>query len=239
MTEYSKSNPETIRKMFNSIARDYDRANAVLSFQMHRLWNRSLVKEAIEKSSPQTLLDLCCGTGAIAFDYLKKADKPTKVYLLDFSEEMLLYAKQRASKEPFQSHAIDYLQADAQEIPLPSESVDCVTIAYGIRNVASPRRCIDDVYRVLQPGGTFGILELTQPKNKMLRLGHDLYLKTILPIVGKMLTNNKEAYQYLCNSIHAFIQPSALVTLIKTAGFREINSHPLLGGTATLFIARK
>lgn len=225
--------------MFNSIAKDYDRTNAVLSLQMHKQWNRALVKHAIEASQPQTMLDLCCGTGAIAFDYLKKTKQPTQAYLLDFSEEMLQCAKQQAEKEPLTHHSITYFQADAQAIPLPNSSIDCVTIAYGIRNVASPRRCIEDAYRVLLPGGTFGMLELTQPKNKLLRFGHRLYLRTVLPIVGKLLTRNQEAYSYLCNSIQTFIPPETLVSLLSATGFRQVTHKSLFGGAATLFIAKK
>lgn len=237
MISYNKNDPDTIRKMFNSIARQYDRTNGVLSFQMHKRWNRTLIEHAIIPVKPQRLLDLCCGTGAIAFAYLKQQPQPTKAFLLDFSEGMLAYAQEQS--KGLERHDLSFLQADAQLIPLPDSSVDCATIAYGIRNIKHPQQCLNEVYRVLQEGGTFGILELTQPQNPLMRLGHKFYLKTILPIIGKMLTSNREAYQYLCNSIHSFIPPRELEYLLHTAGFASIKLIPLFGGIATILIAKK
>lgn len=239
MQQYNKRDPDSIRKMFNSIAENYDKTNAILSLQMHRRWNSALVKNAIMPAKPKILLDLCCGTGAIAFEYLQSTQQPTKAYLLDFSEGMLECAQERAKTKNLQQHDINFLQADAQTIPLVENSVDCATIAYGIRNVGDPEKCIRDVYRVLRPQGTFGILELTQPKNPLLCFGHKIYLKTVLPIVGKLTTANQEAYEYLCNSIHSFIPPKSLSDAMALAGFTNIRKTQYLGGVATLLIGTK
>jgi demethylmenaquinone methyltransferase / 2-methoxy-6-polyprenyl-1,4-benzoquinol methylase len=238
MLEYDKNDPATIQKMFNSIARQYDRTNEILSFRLCKRWNRTLIDKAIVPAKPEVLLDLCCGTGAIAFEYLKKIHDPVKTYMLDFSEEMLQCAKISAKKHAIEHHNIHYLHADAQTIPLLSNSVNCATIAYGIRNVQDPRRCIKDVYRVLKHGGSFGILELTQPGNRFLRFGHSLYLRRFLPIIGKMVTSNKEAYRYLCDSIHAFT-PEELKHQMESVGFKEIKQHPLFGGVATVLVGVK
>lgn len=238
-TQYSKQDPETIRAMFNSIAKNYDRANGVLSFQLHRRWNAALINNVLLPSKPPTYLDLCCGTGAIAFGYLEQAQQKTKAYLLDFSEQMLACADAQAASKDLGRHDISYLQADAQQIPLVSNSVSCATIAYGIRNVQNPEKCILEVYRVLQPNGSFGILELTQPNNPLMRLGHNLYLRTILSVLGKLVTSNKEAYRYLCNSIHAFIPTKDIENLMRNAGFKDISVKPLSGGVATLITAKK
>lgn len=239
MQEYNKNDPQSIRRMFNSIAKSYDKTNAILSMQMHKRWNRALVENAIVPSKPKVLLDLCCGTGAIAFEYLQSAKEPTKVYMLDFSEMMLACAQEHAKKQKLHRHDINFLQADAQAIPLPEKTADCATIAYGIRNVKDPDACIKDVYRVLRPHGTFGILELTQPQNPILRFGHQLYLRTVLPVVGKLVTSNQEAYQYLCNSIHSFIPPESLAASMKSAGFTNIRKVSFLGGVATLLVGSK
>lgn len=245
MTRYNKNDPDTIQEMFNSIAQNYDKTNAILSFQMHKRWNQSLIQEVLVNQSPSTILDLCCGTGAIAFEYLKHLKPlkdippPTKVYMLDFSKEMLSFARKKAELEKLNQHNISYLQADAQHIPLSANSIECATIAYGIRNVKQPQQCLNEVYRVLKDGGTFGILELTQPTNPVLRLGHGIYLRTVLPIMGKIFTSNEGAYRYLCNSIHTFIQPDALMTLMETARFKDIRRISLMGGVATILIGRK
>lgn len=231
--------------MFNSIAKNYDRTNAILSFQMHKRWNQALIQKVLVTAHPDTILDLCCGTGAIAFEYLKgirsrpNDTPPSKVYMLDFSTEMLAHARKNAEAEGLNQYDITYFQADAQSIPLPDSSIDCATIAYGIRNVKQPQKCIEDVYRVLKKESTFGILELTQPTNPVLRLGHGIYLRTILPAMGKIFTSNKEAYRYLCNSIHSFIQPEALITLMHSTGFKKIQKIPLMGGIATILIGKK
>jgi demethylmenaquinone methyltransferase/2-methoxy-6-polyprenyl-1,4-benzoquinol methylase len=236
---YHKNDPASIQKMFNSIAKQYDKTNSILSFNMQKYWNRTLLKKAIVPAKPEIFLDLCCGTGAITFSYLKKTEEPLKVYMLDFSQGMLECAKSHAKKHDLDQHDIHYLQADAQIIPLLNNSVHCATIAYGIRNVKDSSVCIKDVYRVLKPGGSFGILELTQPKNPILKFFHSKYLKYILPLLGKLATSNKEAYVYLCNSIHTFIPPDILKQQMLTAGFTDIKQFPLSGGIATILVGTK
>jgi len=236
MPAYNKNNPETIQAMFGSIAENYDKTNAVLSFCLHKHWNNQLVRLVIGERNPGSLLDLCCGTGEIAFSHLKKTSIPCSAYLLDFCPEMLTHArlKSKALALQVQGHKISYIQADAQEIPLGDDSIDCATMAYGVRNVQDPAKCLRDVHRVLKTGGTFGILELTQPSNPFLRAGHKVYLKTILPILGKVLTSNQAAYQYLCNSIHAFIKPVELAALLRQAGFHDVKVTSISGGVATI-----
>ncbi len=235
---YHKNNPETISAMFTSIAENYDTTNAVLSLNMHQKWNSTLVRDVLVKQKPKVVLDLCCGTGAIIFEYLKNIQDPVKAYLLDFSEGMLEHAKKRANQPSLLKHDLNYLKADAQQIPLISESVDCVTMAYGIRNVKDPEKCIGEIYRVLTSGGTVGILELTQPKNRIMRLGHFIYLHTLLPILGKLFTSNKAAYQYLCKSISSFA-PEQLEVMMQTAGFKQIERKSLFFGVATLLTGKK
>ena len=242
MTMYDKQRPETIQSMFGSIAKSYDKTNAVLSFQLHRLWNRKLIQATVQKAEGRscTVADLCCGTGAITFPWLKAKNAQHEAYLIDFCPEMLECAKVKASAlklTPF--HTIHYLQADVQDLPLEIETADYATLAYGIRNVESPIKCFHEVYRVLKAGGTFGILELTEPRNPVLRFGHSLYLKLLLPVFGKLFAKNGEAYKYLSQSIQAFVKPAELKLLLEEAGFSEVQVRPLSGGIATLFIATK
>lgn len=237
---YNKNQPETIQAMFGSIAKSYDRTNAVLSFQMHKRWNKQLVRAVIGENAPTTLLDLCCGTGEISFNFLREASNKCHVHLLDFCNEMLQCAQEKARIFHLdQQHHLNYIQADAQSIPLPDHSVDCVTVAYGIRNVADPAKCAREVLRVLRPGGTFGILELTQPKNPILRLGHKAYLHSLLPVLGWCFSANQEAYHYLCNSINSFIKPAELERVLIEVGFQQTSLISLSGGIATILIAKK
>lgn len=238
--KYNKNDPASIQNMFGSIAKHYDRMNAILSFQMHKRWNAELVRQIQTQSSGTLLLDLCCGTGEIGFIYLAQSTHKSKVYMLDFCKEMLQCAKEKEGrlKMPLM-HEISYIQADAQALPLPDNSIDNATIAYGIRNIKNPAICAQEVFRTLRPGGMFGILELTQPSNIFLRGSHQIYLKTILPLLGKIITSNEDAYRYLCNSINAFIQPSELERILQQTGFQDTRCIPLMGGIATIILAKK
>lgn len=236
---YQKSDPKTIQSMFNNIARRYDFTNAVLSFRMHKSWNQRLVNEVIKPDTSHTLIDLCAGTGDIAFEYLKVASNPCHAHLIDFSSDMLACAKEKSKKNTMQRHTINYIEADVQTIPLPSAIADAATMAYGIRNVKNPKVCIEEAYRLLKPGARFGILELTQPKNAIMKKGHHLYLKYLLPILGKWLTSDQEAYRYLCNSIHTFIAPEEIEKILKASGFVKTRCIPLSGGIATLIVGQK
>lgn len=239
MTLYTKEKPETIQAMFGSIANKYDRANAILSLQMHRNWNNRLVNYVTQKTYSSDLLDLCSGTGDIAFTWLNQANSPKKVVMLDFCQEMLDVAKIKASKEQYHQHALSYVQADAHVLPLESQTFTAATMAYGIRNLNDPLRAMKEVYRVLRPGGVFGILELTRPENRIVRIGHHIYLNNVLPLLGKIVTKNKDAYEYLCGSIQKFTPPLQLEAFLKEAGFAYVRRYPLTFGIATILIADK
>lgn len=234
---YDKSQPESIQKMFGSIAKRYDRTNAVLSLGLHKFWNRALVRR-VATDDIDTWLDLCSGTGDIAFEYLNRAGSPKKVALVDFSPEMLACAREKAGKL-LARHDISFVQADVQNLPLENQSASVATMAYGIRNVKNPQQCFHEVFRVLRPGGVFGILELTQPANPIIRWGHGLYLKGFLPVLGKWLTDNREAYSYLCSSIKSFTPPAELEKMLLKAGFAKTSIHPMTFGTATIMIGHK
>ncbi len=237
---YCKDSPSTIQSMFNSIAKRYDRTNAILSLCLHKQWNRTLIRLVSQRSSPHVLVDLCCGTGDIAFNYLHTMPIPCQAYLVDFSSEMLEYAKRKETCYRFSSsHQLFYLEADVQRLPLPNQCADCATMAYGIRNVQDPILCMQDIFRILKPGGCFGILELTRPRSPFLRLGHQIYLRTLMPFLGKWLTDNQQAYQYLCQSIQSFIAPEELKNLLAATGFVRTQCHSLTGGIATIIIGYK
>lgn len=238
MTTYSKENASSIIDMFASIAKEYDRANAILSLNLHHYWNHQLVKHVMkcQKESSLTYLDLCSGTGEIAKIWLSKSRTPQQAYLLDFCSNMLDIAK---AKMDSQCHQIQYLHANAEIIPLGSSFIDAITIAYGIRNIHCIENCFNDAFRVLKSGGVLGILELTEPSSKIFRLFHHMYLKRILPKLGGLVTKNREAYSYLCQSIQAFVKPSAIREKILDSGFQKVDIYPLSFGIATLIIAKK
>lgn len=229
---YQKSSPETIQAMFAAIAPNYDRGNTLSSLGLHKLWNRKLI-EAMKGTD--YLLDLCAGTGEIAFGFLKHYPN-SKAILIDFCSEMLAIAEKKGGAL---QGRFAILQGDAQKIPLCDGSVNGVTIAYGIRNVKEPICCLNEVFRVLSPGGKLGILELTRPISPIAKLGHKIYTHLVLPILGKISAKNPAAYRYLANSVNAFDSPETIFLHLKKIGFKNIEVQPLTLGTATLFTAIK
>lgn len=208
---------------FDAISEQYDRNNTLLSLGICKLWNRALIKAV---PCQGTLLDLCAGTGAIAFAY----KECTEMILLDQCQAMLDVAKKKAPEN------CRLILADAQKIPLDDNSVDAVTTAYGIRNIEDPAKCAREVLRVLKPGGTWGILELTLPSSPLLRTLHKIYLKQIIPTIGSLFSSSKEAYQYLAKSVEEFVLPDRI---LLDVGFSELKVRPLTGGIATLLLAKK
>lgn len=237
---YSKEDPKSVQRMFSHIAPKYDMTNLIISLGLNKYWNNQLVKHSLACAPTGNLLDLCCGTGEIAYGFLKNAKLPQKLHLIDFSDNMLAVAKRRAEKLNLQDkHHLIFTQGDAQEIPLEKDTVAGVSIAYGIRNVLNTQKCLNDVLRVLQPGGVCGILELTRPKNKLMHHLHGIYLRTMLPALGKILTSDKEAYSYLKDTIGKFIEPEEVAGIMKSSGFRNVRVIPLSFGIAHLIVAEK
>lgn len=229
---YHKNAPETIQAMFATIAHHYDRANTTFTFGLHKRWNRQLIHAL---GNPKRLLDLCAGTGEVAFGYLKK-NRNSKAILLDFCPEMLAIAQQKGLSL---QGRFELITADAQMIPLPDHSVDAVAISYGIRNIKDPEKCFREAHRVLACGGSFAILEATRPTSLLPKIGHRLHTRFLLPLLGKLVAKNIDAYKYLASSVDEFASPDTLEALLYKAGFQHVKRRPLTFGSATLFIITK
>ena len=236
MQHYTKDEPSTIKTLFNTIADRYDLANQLMSFGLHNLWNKKLVDGVVYRmpqSTPLTVLDLCAGTGDIAFRFPSRKEVVIdSLHLLDFSKEMLAVAKLKAPKV---SSRIFFHEGDAQDVPFKDASFDAITLAYGIRNVGDPKKCLLEGRRVLKNGGVMAILELTRPKNSFLQLFHKFFLHTCIPLIGKIITSDEQAYAYLKNSVLTFLGPQELVKMASSVGFTNIQVQPVAGGIATIF----
>jgi demethylmenaquinone methyltransferase / 2-methoxy-6-polyprenyl-1,4-benzoquinol methylase len=231
---YSKEAPDTLKAMFGAIAPGYDRANGLMSLGMHHLWNQALARHVLSQGSVQQLLDLCCGTGEIAFQ-CRRLDPLLQMTLVDFCPEMVALAQAKGRRLGWEGPC---LVGDAHQLPLPDRSFDAVTCAYGLRNLHSPLIAAREVRRVLRPGGVWAILELTRPAHTVWRVLHRIYLKTLVPILGRIAAGDQAAYTYLPNSIEACSPPETWKALLKEAGFTPFLEKRLLGGIATLLIAR-
>jgi ubiquinone/menaquinone biosynthesis methyltransferase len=215
-----------------------------MSFHLHKVWNQKLVEALAFDRAPLRLLDLCAGTGEISFRYLKYCQKkgcmPPEFVLLDFSEEMLKVAQKKVDRlDDALKPKFHLIQGDVLELPVCEASFDAASVAYGIRNISDVEGFIKQVAKVLCPGGKFAIVELTRPDNKVFKALHSLYLRTAVPLIGKWACKNEQAYNYLCSSIQAFIQPQEIKKMLASFGFCDIKEKKLSAGIATLIVAKK
>lgn len=225
-----EKNPKHIATLFNGIARRYDRTNSLLSLGLNTLWSRKAAR-LLAEYNPADFIDLCGGTGEIT-RRLNQKFLLKRAVIVDFSAGMLEIAKQNLPH-------VETIEADVCSIPLQSETFDAAAIAYGLRNIQDRTAALSEAFRLLRPGGCLAILELTRPNNRILRLGHQLYLKLAVPMIGKLTTRKKSAYSYLSQSIESFIAPEAIESELAEAGFTAIEAAPLNGGIATLFKASR
>lgn len=225
-----------INSMFSSIAKRYDLANDVLSFGMHRLWRRTLIKHC-KISSGQTAVDLCTGTADLAINLKKAVGLSGKVFALDFVQNMLNGAIHKVRNKSFGE--ISLICADATAIPLKNEIADFVTISFGIRNIPKMQNCFNEVQRILKKNGKFIILEFGQPKQKLFSILYSFYSKYIMPIIGGLLTGNKAAYEYLPQTAEVFPCAEDFIKILKNSGFVEVSYKPLMFGIAYIYKAQK
>lgn len=229
-TIYSKEEPESVATLFGRVAKSYDITNIALSLGLSTFWMNKMVKEL---EGYKQLGDLCAGTGAVSLSFLKKNPKASAT-LYDFSPEMLEIARERL--KPFRRR-IKIKKGDCHKLTFANKSFDVLSMAYGLRNLQEPLVALKECKRVLQPGGKLVILELTRPKSRLLFSLHKFYLKLFVPLIGKVLAKDREAYSYLAKSIAHFSPPQKIQDLLIEAGFKEITKHSLSFGIATILIA--
>lgn len=221
-------NPDFVQAAFSAIASRYVATNHVLSLGIDLLW-RARVAQRVAEWAPGRLLDIATGTGDLALA-IQDACPETRVTGSDFCAPMLEVARQRGLK--------DLHVADALALPFLSESYDCVTVAFGLRNMASWPGALAEMYRMLTPGGHLVVLDFSLPSG-LLRMPYRWYLHKVMPAVAGWMTGHPEAYAYLGDSIEAFPSGEALCRLMSDAGFTETHCEPLSGGIASLYTARK
>jgi len=229
-----------IVQMFDEIAGSYDLANRVLSFGSDIAWRRRACREAMDLVQSQTIervTDVACGTGDMLLFWQKEAERRGRAvgeYLgVDPSLGMLEIARKKVPSARF-------IQAYAQDLPLENESSEILSITYGIRNVVERQKAIGEFYRVLKKGGVLVILEFTRREQRSLADGVvDFYMKKVLPFIGGLVSGNREAYEYLPNSIDAFLSTEQLVGELEAAGFEVKRVKSFSFGISTMFIAQK
>jgi demethylmenaquinone methyltransferase/2-methoxy-6-polyprenyl-1,4-benzoquinol methylase len=221
--------------VFHSVARRYDLMNDLMSGGLHRAWKDALVTAVNPPRSDKSfaLLDLAGGTGDIAFRVVEAGGPGTRVTVCDINAEMLAVGRERA-RERGHDEAVTFEQGNAEELPYADRSFDCVSIAFGIRNVPRIERALEQAYRVLRIGGRFLCLEFSSVDVPGIDALYDLYSFQVIPRIGEAVTGDREAYQYLVESIRKFPKPPAFARMIEAAGFRRASFTIMTAGVVAL-----
>ncbi len=215
--------------MFGSIAQRYDLANHLLSCGADFYW-RKRAAQIVAGWRPNTIVDLATGTGDLALA-IQKQVPGAEILGADFSEEMLAIAKQKGVRRT--------IVADGMQLPFEDGAFDCLTIGFGLRNFRDWTGALQEMRRVLQPGGHLLVLEFSLPKMSILRGLYRFYLHRCLPLLGSFITQVKVAYDYLGHSIEQFPNGDAMCRLIESVGFSDAKAEPLTAGIVTIYTARK
>jgi demethylmenaquinone methyltransferase/2-methoxy-6-polyprenyl-1,4-benzoquinol methylase len=234
-----RSAAHAVREMFTAIAPRYDLLNHVLSFNIDRMWWRRTARafRHILSRPDARILDLCCGTGDMAFALQRQAGNSSPQILgADFSHAMLQRAAEKSSAAPKSKPG--WIEADALNLPIPTAHFDLVTSAFGFRNLADYDAGLREIVRVLRPGGECGILDFGEPGGMMGAL-YRIYFKQILPRVGTVISGVRGPYAYLPASVERFPAPEEMLTRMKRAGFAEATWTPYTFGIAGLYRAKK
>ena len=221
--------------MFDRVAGRYDLLNSLMSAGLHHRW-RERAADRAELHPGDSVLDVCCGTGDLAFELAGRVAPGGHVVGCDFSEPMLDLAREKAAARGIEGVRFEW--ADALDLPYDGERFDLVTVGFGVRNFADRDRGLKELSRVLRPGGRLVILEFTEPQRPPFSTFYSLWFDRIAPILGR-LSANPEAYEYLAESVHSFPGPRGLAEKMATAGLDRIRYAVLAGGIVTIHSGAK
>jgi demethylmenaquinone methyltransferase/2-methoxy-6-polyprenyl-1,4-benzoquinol methylase len=227
---------EKVKGIFVALAPDYDRFNRLSSLGVDRLWRKRTVKLARVRRTSE-VLDLAAGTGDLTMA-IATLGAPARILSTDFVPEMLDVAREKAAAYEGETR-IEFEVADAQNLTFADESFDIVTCGFGVRNLPDRAANFREAYRVLRPGGRYVILEMSRPPFALFRMAYHFYLRTVIPAVGKMVTGDRESFDYLRESILGFPAQVALMGELHKAGFAEVVWHNLTFGIVAVHIATK
>lgn len=228
---------KTVQDFFNQIAPHYDLVNSLASFGRHHYWRRTLI-ELSGVFLGASVLDVCCGTGMITIGLAEKAGTQGKVVGVDFSEGMLQIARKNCNKSR-SGKTIELLQADALKLPFAANTFDCAVIGYGLRNVNNLKRALLEIKRVIKPGARLASLELAHPYPPVFKQLYYLYLNHWIPLIGKLLAGNRNAYQYLDESVQNYPEQGQVTKIFSELGFLNPQCYELTWGIAAIHIGTK
>lgn len=221
-----------VGQVFDSVAAKYDVMNDVMSFGVHRIWKRFTIDQSGVRPG-HSVLDIAGGTGDLAAKFSKRVGQQGLVVLADINGSMLTTGRDKLLDTGVIGN-IDFAQANAEALPFEDESFDCITIAFGLRNVTDKDKALVSMNRVLKPGGRLLILEFSKPVLPLLSKAYDAYSFAALPLMGKLVANDAESYRYLAESIRMHPDQETLKDMMDEAGFIKSSYHNLTGGIVAL-----
>lgn len=231
MLPAGKDKRRFVQEKFAAVADRYDLLNTVLSLYVDHYWRRTTVGELMScKDGP--ILDLCAGTLPLSVEIAKRLEGP--VLAVDFCFDMLAKGTKSTTFRSLERKIIPVC-GDGEQLPFDDGTFQGITIAFGIRNLSSTKKGLDEMRRVLAPGGKLAILEFSRPKVPILAGLYRFYLHKILPLIGGMLSGDRAAYAYLAESIQGFHAPGVLSSMMEDAGFEKVRHRPLTLGIVTLY----
>jgi demethylmenaquinone methyltransferase/2-methoxy-6-polyprenyl-1,4-benzoquinol methylase len=226
---------EQVTKMFDTISKDYDGLNRVISFGIDIKWRKRVVA-ILKKENPQSILDIATGTGDLAIALVKTGAE--KIVGLDISPGMLDVGKDKITNKNL-SKTIEMVVGDSENLSFSDNSFDAVTVSFGVRNFESLETGLSEILRVLKPKGSLVILETSVPTKTPYKQGYRLYTKYILPVIGKVFSKDNSAYGYLSESAAVFPHGETFNNILSKIGFIEVTNKPQTFGVASIYIAKK
>lgn len=221
-----------VAEVFHSVAAKYDLMNDLMSMGIHRLWKRfTLEKSGVRKG--QRVLDIAGGTGDLAMAFSRRVGPNGQVILADINASMLQVGRDRLTDKGYVGN-VEYVQANAEVLPFPDAHFDCVSIAFGLRNVTDKDRALCEMARVLKPGGRLLVLEFSKPTNPLLSKAYDTYSFTALPFMGRLVTQDADSYRYLAESIRMHPDQETLKQMMQNAGLDQVQYYNMTGGIVAL-----
>jgi demethylmenaquinone methyltransferase/2-methoxy-6-polyprenyl-1,4-benzoquinol methylase len=223
---------QRVRAVFDSVATRYDLMNDLMSMGIHRLWKRRTVELAGVRRG-QRVLDLAAGTGDLAEKFANIVGPDGEVVMTDINEAMLNEGRARLVNAGVVGN-MDYALANAERLPFADNSFDCVTIGFGLRNVTHKQFALNEMFRVLRPGGRALVLEFSHPVSRPLSRAYDLYSFTVLPVMGRVVAGDADSYRYLAESIRMHPDQETLLSMLEQAGFERCSYVNLTGGVVAI-----
>ena len=221
-----------VADVFHSVAARYDLMNDLMSGGIHRIWKRFTIELSGVRPG-NTVLDIAGGTGDLAARFSRIVGSEGRVVLADINASMLEVGRDKLLDTGHHGN-VEFVQADAQYLPFPDESFDCVTIAFGLRNVTEKETALASMLRVLKPGGRLLVLEFSKPQSELLSRAYDTYSFRVLPLMGRLVANDSDSYQYLAESIRMHPDQETLRDMMEDAGFSQVEFHNMTGGIVAL-----